>query len=70
MKLRFCANRRKIPEFIEIDVSGLGVNESVHISDLKVGKGIEIHEAADTMIASVVVIKGEAEPEAPGTGSR
>ena len=48
-----------IPEFIEIDVSGLDVNESVHISDIKVGKGIEIHENPEALVAAVVAIKEE-----------
>ncbi len=48
-----------IPEFIEVDVSGLDLNESVHVSDIKVGAGIEIHENPEAMIASVVVIKEE-----------
>ena len=50
-----------IPEFIEIDVSGLDVNESVHISDIKVGKGIEIHENPEALVAAVVAIKEEEE---------
>ncbi len=48
-----------IPEFIEADVSALNVNESLHISDLKVAEGVEINEAPETVVASVVVVKEE-----------
>jgi large subunit ribosomal protein L25 len=53
-----------IPESIDADVSGLGVNESLHVSDLKVGKGIEVHEDAEAVVASVVIIKEEVEEAA------
>ncbi|MDQ3178891.1 MAG: 50S ribosomal protein L25 [Acidobacteriota bacterium] len=68
----------KIPEFLEIDVTNLEVNESVHVSDLKVGEGIEIHELPEAVVASIVVVKEEelepqieeaAEPEIVGKDS-
>jgi large subunit ribosomal protein L25 len=49
----------KIPEFLEIDVANLEVNESVHVSDLHVGEGIELHELPETVVASIVVVKEE-----------
>jgi len=49
----------KIPEFIEADVTNLQVGESIHISDLKFGEGIEVHELPETVVASVVVVKEE-----------
>ena len=52
----FCEPSR-IPEFIEVDVSNLGVNESIHVSDISVEKGVEIQELPETVVASVVVIK-------------
>jgi large subunit ribosomal protein L25 len=48
------------PTSIDIDVSGLGLNESLHVSDIKVPNGVEIHEAGDTVVASVTLVK---EPE-------
>ena len=48
-----------IPEFFEVDVTELNVGESFHVSDLKVEKGVEIHEAPESVIASVVVVKEE-----------
>jgi large subunit ribosomal protein L25 len=59
----------KIPEFIEYDVTDLEMNESVHVSDLKVGDGIEVHEESETVVASIVVVKEEdleAAPELEG----
>jgi large subunit ribosomal protein L25 len=48
------------PASIDVDVSGLGLNESLHVSDITVPEGVEIHEDADTVIASVTMMK---EPE-------
>jgi large subunit ribosomal protein L25 len=53
-----------IPEYIEVDVSGLDVNGSVHVSDIKVGKGIEIHENPEALVAAVVMVKEEVEEPA------
>ncbi len=49
----------KIPEFLEIDVANLEVGESVHVSDLHVEEGVEIHELQETVVASIVVVKEE-----------
>jgi large subunit ribosomal protein L25 len=64
----------KIPEFIEADVTNLAVGDSVHISDLKFGEGVEVHELPEAVVASVVVVREEelepqteaAEPEIVG----
>jgi large subunit ribosomal protein L25 len=48
------------PTSIDVDVSSLGLNESLHVSDIKAPEGVEIHEDADTVIASVTIVK---EPE-------
>lgn len=47
------------PEAIEIDVTELNVGESKHVSDLRVAEGIEIHEAPETLVASIVIVKEE-----------
>ena len=49
-----------VPTAIDVDVSGLGMNESVHISDIKFPEGVEVHEEPETVVASVTFIK---EPE-------
>ena len=65
----------KIPEFIEADVTNLAVGDSIHISDLKFGEGVEVHELPEAVVASVVIVKEEelepqieeaAEPEIVG----
>ena len=45
------------PESIDIDVTGLTSDHAVHVSDLKVGEGIEIHESPDTVVASIVIVQ-------------
>lgn len=57
----------KIPEFVEYDVTDLEINESVHVSDLKVGDGIEVHEESETVVASIVLVKEEDLEAAPET---
>jgi large subunit ribosomal protein L25 len=56
-EIKVLCETSKIPEFIEFDVSNLQLNESVHVSDLKVEEGVEIHESPETVIASVVIVK-------------
>ena len=65
------------PESINVDISGLSSGHSIHVSDLKVAPGIEIHEAPDAVVASIVMVKetelepqleAGAEPEVIGEG--
>ncbi|HEX2640121.1 MAG TPA: 50S ribosomal protein L25 [Pyrinomonadaceae bacterium] len=52
------------PDSIDVDVSGVTAEHAIHVSDLKVGAGIEIHEAPETVVASIVVVKeAELEPQ-------
>ncbi len=54
----------KTPESIDIDVTELEAGHALHVSDLKVGEGIEIHENLETVVASVVIVKEvELEPQ-------
>lgn len=54
----------KTPESIDIDISGLTLEHSLHVSDVKVGEGIELHESPETVIASIAVMKEvELEPQ-------
>jgi large subunit ribosomal protein L25 len=55
------------PDSIEADVSELDAGHSLHVSDLKVGAGIEIHEAPETVVASIVIVKeADLEPQLEG----
>jgi len=47
------------PESIDLDISELAVGHSLHVSDLKVGRDIEIHKAPETVVASIVIVKEE-----------
>src|SRR5215203_6012156 len=47
------------PDSIDVDVTNLTSEHAVHVSDLKVGAGIEIHEAPDTVVASISIVKEE-----------
>jgi large subunit ribosomal protein L25 len=54
----------KTPDSIDVDISGLTAEHALHVSDLKVGEGIEIHEAPDTVVASIVIVKeADLEPQ-------
>ena len=52
---------RSIPDSINVDVSNLDVHDVLHISDLVVAEGIEILQEADTVIATVGIVKEEVE---------
>lgn len=48
----------KIPEVIEVDISGLDVGEVLHISDISFDEGIEVTVAQERTICSVAVPRG------------
>ncbi|CAN5581715.1 50S ribosomal protein L25 [soil metagenome] len=51
----------KTPDSIEADISVLTTEHAIHVSDLKVGEGIEILEAPENVVVSVVIVKEEVE---------
>lgn len=66
------------PDFIEIDVTSLEAGSSLHVSDVKVPSGIEIHESPDSVVVAVSIVRDAplesqveegAEPELVGGGS-
>ena len=74
---------RSIPDSIDADVSHLDVHDVLHVSDLKVGEGIEILQDPETVVATVAIIREEevapapavegeepAEPEVIGKGKK
>lgn len=76
-EIKVLCDSGSIPESIEVDVTELNLNQSLHVSDLNFSKGIEVHEDAETVIASVVLVKEEtetmeepAEPEVVGKGKQ
>jgi len=52
---------RMIPDAIDVDVSNLDVHDVLHVSDLKVAEGIELLQESDVVIATVGIVKEEAE---------
>jgi len=73
---------RQIPDALDVDVTNLDVHDTLHVSDIPVGEGIEILTDADLVIATVGIIKEEveaapavegeepAEPEVIGKGKK
>jgi large subunit ribosomal protein L25 len=73
---------RDIPEAIDVDVSNLGVHDTLHVSDIPADERIEILAAADIVIATVGIVQEEAvvvpvvegeapaEPEVIGKGKK
>ena len=52
-----------IPQHIDVDVSNLEMNQSLHISDLPHSDKIEYLGEEDAVVASVTYVKAEAAPE-------
>jgi len=53
-----------IPERIEVDVTDLGINDALRISDVPVHAKIKIMEDADQVVVHVISVKEEAAPAA------
>lgn len=47
----------KTPESIDVDISGLEAGHAIHVSDLTVGEGIEIHESPEAVVANIVLVR-------------
>ena len=74
---------RDIPDSIDVDVTNLDVHDVLHISDIQVPANVEILEDAETVIATVGIVREEevaaapaaegeepAEPEVIGKGKK
>lgn len=72
---------RNIPDAIDLDVSGLGVHDVLHVSDIPQNENIEILAEPEMVIATVGIIREEveettaaeeapAEPEVIGKGKK
>lgn len=58
------------PDAIDADVSELDAGRSLHVSDLNVPEGVEIHENPETVIASIVIVKeADLEPQVAEEGA-
>ena len=59
---------KDLPEFVEVDLSGVDINQMVYLADLKVPEGVEIPELTHGRNSPVVSIhhaRAEVEAEAP-----
>jgi large subunit ribosomal protein L25 len=56
-----------LPEFVEVDLANLQMGHSIHLSELKLPKGVEsvqLRGGDDVVVATIVVPRAEVEPEA------
>jgi large subunit ribosomal protein L25 len=60
-ELEIRCDPRIIPDVINVDVSHLDVHDVLHISDIKVAEGIEILQDGDEAVATVGMVREEAE---------
>jgi large subunit ribosomal protein L25 len=52
------------PESFDLDITELAVGHSLHVSDLKIAPGIDVHEDPEALVASIVIVKeAELEPQ-------
>jgi large subunit ribosomal protein L25 len=56
---------KDLPEFIEVDISGLSINESIHLSQLKVPEGVALVDLAKDDAAVVAIHSPRAEEPEP-----
>ena len=59
---------KDLPEYLEIDIANLNLDEMLHLSDIRLPEGVEIPELAqgpehDQAIVAIHIIKVEVEPE-------
>jgi len=60
---------KDLPEFIEVDISGLSLNESIHLSQLKVPEGVTLVELAKDDAAVVAIHSPRAEEPEPAAAA-
>jgi large subunit ribosomal protein L25 len=53
-----------IPEVVSLDVTGLGVGDSIHVGQIDLGEGVDILVDSDRTVCSVQVPRGEVVEEA------
>ena len=56
---------RDLPEFIEVDLSSLSLNESIHLSELKIPDGVQLVDLAKEDAAVVAIHSPRAEEPEP-----
>jgi large subunit ribosomal protein L25 len=51
---------KDLPERIDLDISGLGANQSIHVRDIALGAGVRLLSGGDQVVALVKYAKEEA----------
>src|SRR6185437_12919356 len=49
----------EIPEFFELDITEMGLNQSMHVSDIKFPENLRVITSTDETIASCAEVKEE-----------
>ncbi|HWG85523.1 MAG TPA: 50S ribosomal protein L25 [Deinococcales bacterium] len=62
------ASPKKVPSAIDVDVSGLGINEPLHARDLKLPQGVELTIDPDLTVVTIHPPRQEVE-ETPDAGA-
>lgn len=74
-EIKVLVEPKNIPETIMVDVTELGLGDSIHVSDLKIGEGVEVHEDPTTVVVTIAfvaeqdlepAVEAGAEPEVEG----
>jgi large subunit ribosomal protein L25 len=58
----------QLPEFLEVDLSGLSVGQSVHVSQIKLPAGVEVLTHGDPVVATLSLPRGAKSDEAAAAG--
>ncbi|MEK7384289.1 MAG: 50S ribosomal protein L25 [Elusimicrobiota bacterium] len=58
-ELRIKALPSAIPHKIEVDIAGINLHEALYVKDLKLAPGLEVLDAADTVVVHVTLAKVE-----------
>ena len=59
----------QLPEFIEVDLSGLSVGQSIHVSQIKLPAGVEaLTHGTDPVVATLTLPRGAKSDEAAAEG--
>jgi large subunit ribosomal protein L25 len=57
----------EVPEYYEIDISALDIGHSLKVKDIAVAKGIEVVDADEAVVVSIISARVEAAPAAEET---
>lgn len=52
-----------IPDFLEVSVAGLDIGDVLHVSDIKLPEGVELHSDASWAVVTIAGVKVEAGSE-------